>query len=76
MCCTDDSVRYVSGIASFFEELPGLFLPSNFVFCMIIILMFVKLFSMACDMSKLTDKVEQLAQEFAIHERENEDKGM
>ncbi|WP_256436857.1 DUF2304 domain-containing protein [Atopobium sp. oral taxon 416] len=62
-------------MASFFEELLGLFLPSNFVFYRII-LMFVKLLSMACDMSKLTDKVEQLAQEFAIHEKENEDKGM
>jgi hypothetical protein len=33
----------------------------------------VKLFNLSCDVSKLTDKVEQLAQELALHEKENED---
>lgn len=43
---------------------------------MIIVLMLVKLFNMACDISKPTDKVEQLAQELAPHEKENEDQGL
>lgn len=61
------------GIAFFFAGLLGFLSPSNFVFCMIIVLMLVKLFNMACDISKLTDKVEQLAQELALHEKEDED---
>lgn len=64
------------GIAFFFAGLLGFLSPSNFVFCMIIVLMLVKLFNMACDISKLTDKVEQLAQELALHEKENEDQGL
>ena len=56
------------GIAFFFAGLLGFLSPRNFVFCMIIVLMLVKLFNMACDISKLTDKVEQLAQELALHE--------
>lgn len=64
------------GIAFFFAGLLGFLSPSNFVFCMIIVLMLVKLFNMACDISKLTDKVEQLVQELALHEKENEDQGL
>ena len=64
------------GIAFFFSGLLGFLSPSNFVFCMIIVLILVKLFNMACDISKLTDKVEQLAQELALHEKENEDQGL
>ena len=64
------------GIAFFFAGLLGFLSPSNFVFCMIIVLMLVKLFNMACDISKLTDKVEQLTQELALHEKENEDQGL
>jgi hypothetical protein len=60
-------------IAFFFAGLLGFLSPSNFVFCMIIALMLVKLFNLSCDVSKLTDKVEQLAQELALHEKENED---
>lgn len=61
------------GIAFFFAGLLGFLSPSNFVFCMIIVLMLVKLFNLACDVSRLTDKVEQLAQELALHEKDNED---
>ena len=57
------------GIAFFFAGLLGFLSPSNFVFCMIIILMLVKLFNMACDISRLTDRIEQLAQELALHKR-------
>ncbi|MGI6217149.1 MAG: DUF2304 domain-containing protein [Coriobacteriales bacterium] len=61
------------GIAFFFAHLLGFLSPSNFVFCMIIVLMLIKLFNLSCDVSKLTDKVEQLAQELALHEKEDED---
>lgn len=61
------------GIAFFFAGLLGFLSPSNFVFCMIIVLMLVKLFNLACDVSRLTDKVEQLAQELALHEKDDED---
>lgn len=61
-------------IAFFFSRLLGFLSPSNFVFCMIIALMLVKLFNLSCDVSRLTDKVEQLAQELALHERDEKDK--
>ena len=61
------------GIAFFFAGLLGFLSPSNFVFCMIIVLMLIKLFNLACDVSRLTDKVEQLAQELALHEKDDED---
>ncbi|MGI6230029.1 MAG: DUF2304 domain-containing protein [Tractidigestivibacter sp.] len=60
-------------IAFFFSGLLGFLSPSNFVFCMIIFLMLIKLFNLSCDVSRLTDKVEQLAQELALHEKENDD---
>ena len=40
---------------------------------MIIVLMLVKLFNLVYDVSRLTDKVEQLAQELALHEKDDED---
>lgn len=40
---------------------------------MIIVLMLVKIFNLSCDVSKLADKVEQLAQEIALHEKDDED---
>lgn len=61
------------GIAFFFAGLLGFLSPSNFVFCMIIVLMLVKLFNLVYDVSRLTDKVEQLAQELALHEKDDED---
>lgn len=61
-------------IAFFFSGLLGFLSPSNFVFCMIIALMLIKLFNLSCDVSRLTDKVEQLAQELALHEKDNDDK--
>lgn len=61
------------GIAFFFAGLLGFLSPSNFVFCMIIVLMLVKIFNLSCDVSKLADKVEQLAQEIALHEKDDED---
>lgn len=60
-------------IAFFFSRLLGFLSPSNFVFCLIIALMLVKLFNLACDVSRLTDKVEQLAQEIALHEKDAQD---
>jgi len=61
-------------IAFFFSGLLGFLSPSNFVFCMIIALMLIKLFNLSCDVSRLTDKTEQLAQELALHEKDNDDK--
>lgn len=61
-------------IAFFFSGLLGFLSPSNFVFCLIIALMLLKLFNLSCDVSRLTDKVEQLAQELALHEKDAQDK--
>lgn len=59
-------------IAFFFSRLLGFLSPSNFVFCMIIALMLVKLFTLSCDVSRLTDKMEQLAQEIAILQKDDD----
>lgn len=61
------------GIAFFFSRLLGFLSPSNFVFCIIIMLMLVKLFNLSCDVSRLTDKTEQLAQELALHTKDEMD---
>lgn len=61
-------------IAFFFSGLLGFLSPSNFVFCLIIALMLLKLFNLSCDVSRLTDKVEQLAQELALHEKDAQDR--
>ena len=36
--------------------------------------MLVKLFNLSCDVSRLTDKTEQLAQEIALLEKADEDR--
>lgn len=61
------------GIAFFFAGLLGFLSPSNFVFCIIIMLMLVKLFNLSCDVSRLSDKVEQLAQELALFQKDDQD---
>ena len=61
------------GIAFFFARLLGFLSPSNFVFCIIIMLMLVRLFNLSCDVSRLTDKTEQLAQELALHTKDEMD---
>lgn len=63
------------GIAFFFSGLLGFLSPSNFVFVVVIALMLLKLFNLACDVSRLTDKVEQLSQELALSKKELEDEG-
>ena len=63
------------GIAFFFSGLLGFLSPSNFVFVVVIALMLLKLFNLACDVSRLTDKVEQLSQELALSKKEPEDEG-
>ena len=57
------------GIAYYFSDLLGFLSPSNFVFLVVIALMLLKLFNLACDVS-LTDKVEQLSQEVALSKKE------
>ena len=37
------------------------------------VLMLVKLFNLSCDVSRLTDKTEQLAQELALHTKDELD---
>lgn len=63
------------GIVFFFSGLLGFLSPSNFVFVVVIALMLLKLFNLACDVSRLTDKVEQLSQELALSKKELEDEG-
>lgn len=60
-------------IAYFFSGLLGFLSPSNFVFVVVIALMLLKLFNLACDVSRLTDKVEQLSQEVALNKKERGD---
>lgn len=83
--CIADSVYWVCaavlllvlaifpGIAFFFSGLLGFLSPSNFVFVVVIALMLLKLFNLACDVSRLTDKVEQLSQELALSKKKLED---
>ena len=55
------------------SSLLGFLSPSNFVFVTVIFLLLIKLFSLSCDVSKLSHKVDQLAQEQALseeHERQ------
>ena len=54
------------GIAFLFSGALGFLSPSNFVFLVVIGLMIVKIFSLSCELSRLTDKVEQLSQEIAL----------
>ena len=51
-------------------DLLGFLSPSNFVFLVVIALMLLKLFNLACEVSRLTDKVEQLSQEVALSKKE------
>lgn len=53
-------------IAFFFSGLLGFLSPSNFVLCAIIAIMLYKLFDLSCQLSRLTDKLEQTAQELAL----------
>ena len=62
-------------IAYFFSDLLGFLSPSNFVFLVVIALMLLKLFNLACDVSRLSDKVEQLSQELALEKKEFGDNG-
>lgn len=62
-------------IAFFFSDLLGFLSPSNFVFLVVIALMLLKLFNLACDVSRLSDKVEQLSQELALEKKEFGDNG-
>ena len=40
------------------------------MFLVVIALMLLKLFNLACEVSRLTDKVEQLSQEVALNKKE------
>lgn len=53
-------------IAYTFSSLLGFISPSNLVFLTVIFLLLVKLFSLSCNVSKLSHKVNQLTQEQAL----------
>lgn len=59
-------------IAFFFSHLLGFVSPSNFIFLVVISLMLLKLFDQACDISILTDKVEQLSQEVGLMKKDRD----
>lgn len=58
-------------IAFFFSQLLGFVSPSNFIFLVVISLMLLKLFDQACEISMLTDKVEQLSQEVGLMQKDD-----
>ena len=60
-------------IAFFFSGLLGFLSPSNFVFCLIIMLMLIKLFTLSGQVSRLQNKVESMSQEVALNEKRHED---
>lgn len=61
------------GIAFFFSNLLGFLSPSNFVFCLIIMLMLIKLFTLAGQVSRLQNKLESMSQEIALSEKQHSD---
>jgi hypothetical protein len=69
-CRASPYLAIFPGIAYFFSDLLGFLSPSNFVFLVVIALMLLKLFNLACEVSRLTDKVEQLSQEVALSKKE------
>lgn len=63
------------GVAILVSSWLGFLSPSNFVFMTIIALMLLKLFGLASDVSRLTDKVERLSQEIALRNKDAEERG-
>ena len=61
------------GIAFFFARLLGFLSPSNFVFCLIIMLMLIKLFTLSGQVSRLQNKLESMSQEVALNEKSRQD---
>ncbi len=61
------------GIAFFFARLLGFLSPSNFVFCLIIMLMLIKLFTLSGQVSRLQNKLESMSQEVALNKKNHED---
>ena len=58
-------------IAFFFSALLGFESPANFVFLVVIALLLVHMFNMQQEMSSLNRRLTSLAQEIAIHDKEN-----
>lgn len=58
-----ETIIYVSGRLGFMS-------PSNFVFLVVVALLLMKLFSASAQISILTHKVEELAQEIALRDAE------
>jgi hypothetical protein len=66
-------VAIFPGIAFFFSNLLGFLSPSNFVFVIIIALMLLKIFSLSCALSRQTNRIDELSQEIALHNKEDLD---
>lgn len=66
-------------IAYFLSDVIGFLSPSNLVFATIIGLMLIKVFNNSCEVSMLKNKIDELTQEVALHEKsvsDNEVPGM
>ncbi len=67
-------VAIFPGIAFFFSGLLGFLSPSNFVFVVIIALMLIKLFSLSCELSRQTNRIDELSQEIALRDKAEKSK--
>ena len=65
-------VAIFPGIAFFFSGLLGFLSPSNFVFVVIIALMLIKLFSLSCELARQTNRIDELSQEIALHNKKTD----
>jgi len=58
-------------IAFFFSGLLGIESPANFVFLLVIAILFIREFSLAIEIAKLREKLHKLTQEIALTEHDN-----
>ncbi len=61
------------GVAIFFSNLLGFMSPSNFVFVLVFVLLMAKMFANSSEISMLKYRVNELAQENALLEKELRD---
>ena len=60
-------------IADFFAKLLGIYSTVNFLFLFIIFILLIKIFNMNIHISQLENRLKNLAQSVAIHEKTEED---
>lgn len=61
-------------IAYFFSNLLGIQSPSNFVFLSVITILLIKEFNNTIEISTLKNRINELIEEQALHEKESEDR--